>query len=411
MLSYSAEREPLRYNDGMRKLCFLILVLLLSGCAPRYYKGNLHTHSLWSDGADFPEMIAAWYKQHGYNFLAITEHDMLQEGEKWVDINAKDAGWPPRNESTRKALPVYAERFGKEWVQERREGERHLIRLRALGEYRDRFEQHGEFLFIMAEEITDKGGAHVNAFNLTSAILPRGGATTTERISNNLAAVAEQQQASRRPIIAVINHPNFLWALEAEEIALVPRARLFEVYNGHRMTNNEGDARHPSAEKFWDIMLTMRHERGLPPVYGVATDDAHEYRTYSDTISRPGRGWVMVRARELGPEALLAALSAGDFYASTGVTLESITSDDKRMRIRVAAEPGVTYTTTFIGTRVGSSNIGEVLAEVTGATAEYRFKGDERFVRAKIVSSRAQLDPIGGMRLGQQSAWVQPVIR
>ena len=36
----------------------------------RYYKGNIHTHSLWSDGNDFPEMIAEWYRTHGYNFLA-----------------------------------------------------------------------------------------------------------------------------------------------------------------------------------------------------------------------------------------------------------------------------------------------------------------------------------------------------
>ena len=32
-------------------------------------------------------MIAAWYKDHGYNFLGITEHNMLQEGEFWVDID------------------------------------------------------------------------------------------------------------------------------------------------------------------------------------------------------------------------------------------------------------------------------------------------------------------------------------
>ena len=29
----------------------------------RWWKGNIHTHSLWSDGNDFPEMIADWYKQ------------------------------------------------------------------------------------------------------------------------------------------------------------------------------------------------------------------------------------------------------------------------------------------------------------------------------------------------------------
>ncbi len=49
-----------------------------------YWKGNLHTHSLWSDGNDYPDMIADWYKTHGYQFLALTEHNLLAEGDKWA---------------------------------------------------------------------------------------------------------------------------------------------------------------------------------------------------------------------------------------------------------------------------------------------------------------------------------------
>ena len=40
----------------------------------QWFKGNLHTHTLWSDGDDFPEMVADWYRQHDYNFLALTDH-------------------------------------------------------------------------------------------------------------------------------------------------------------------------------------------------------------------------------------------------------------------------------------------------------------------------------------------------
>ena len=38
-----------------------------------WQKGNLHTHSLWSDGDDFPEMIIQWYKDNDYQFLALSE--------------------------------------------------------------------------------------------------------------------------------------------------------------------------------------------------------------------------------------------------------------------------------------------------------------------------------------------------
>ena len=47
---------------------------------PRWFKGNLHTHSLWSDGDDYPEMIADWYARHGYHFLALSDHNVLARG-------------------------------------------------------------------------------------------------------------------------------------------------------------------------------------------------------------------------------------------------------------------------------------------------------------------------------------------
>ena len=55
---------------------------------PRRYKGNLHTHSLWSDGDDYPEMIADWYKREGYHFLGISDHNVLQQGDRWFELKA-----------------------------------------------------------------------------------------------------------------------------------------------------------------------------------------------------------------------------------------------------------------------------------------------------------------------------------
>ena len=388
----------------------LAATLLAGGCtsAPvsdhgRWWKGNLHTHSLWTDGADFPEMIALWYQQHGYNFLAITEHDMLQQGTRWVDVNAKDAGWPPRNASARAALPGYIKQFSSGWVQERVEGEKHLVLLRDLAAYRSMFERPDSFLLLMGEEVTDKGGAHINAIHLEEAVRPRGGENTAARIRNNLEAIGST--------FAIVNHPNFIWALQPEDLAAIPDARFFEVYNGHRTVNNEGDSRHAGTERMWDIILTLRHKAGQPPIYGVATDDAHDFRSYGDTISMPGRGWVMVRAQRLTPESLINAMRSADFYASTGVTLTQLERNAERIRLQIAAEPGATYRTQFIGTRQESDKIGEVLLQVDGASAEYAFKGDERYVRAVVTSSRRRTDPVSGIALELERAWIQPVIR
>jgi hypothetical protein len=401
----------------MRRFSWIVLVLC-SACvsspdtqAERWWKGNLHSHSLWSDGKDFPEMIAAWYKEHGYHFLSLTEHDLLQQGERWVDINAPDPGWPPRNASTRQALPGYRERFAQTWVQEHVDSTRHLVRLRALNEYRHLFEEPNRFAFVVGEEITDRGGAHTNAFNLDAAILPRGGATTAERIRNNLNAVAEARRASTRPILAIVNHPNYVWALKAEELAAIADARLFEVYNGHRLVNNAGDSAHISTEVMWDLRLTTRHQTGGPPIFGVATDDAHEYAKFDEGVSMPGRGWVMVRSDRLTAEHLIAALDAGDFYASTGVTLRRIRRGTNRISIEIEPEAGVSYVTRFIGTRRDSNEVGATLAEVSGVSAGYDFRGDERYVRAVVISSKRHVDPITGALLDFEKAWIQPIMK
>ena len=83
---------------------------VLRPAGPTWYKGNLHTHSFWSDGDDFPEMIADWYKRQGYHFLGLSDHNVLAEGEKWVEVTEK--GFRPV------AVKKYRERFGPSWVED-----------------------------------------------------------------------------------------------------------------------------------------------------------------------------------------------------------------------------------------------------------------------------------------------------
>lgn len=401
-----------------------------AAAGPQWWKGNLHTHSLWSDGEDFPEMIAAWYRERGYHFVAFTEHDMLQEGERWVDVNAPDAGWPPRNASAKRALPGYVTRFGT-WVEERTDGAQHLVRLRPLSEYRHLFEEEGRFLLLMGEEITDREGAHVNVVEPASAVLPRGGAGPAERIRSNLRAVAVHEDSVGRRMLAFVNHPNFLWALTAEEIAAIPDARFFEVWNGHSMVHNDGDDLRAGTEKIWDVVLSLRAAAGLPLIMGIASDDAHHYRTFSDTVARPGRGWIEVRAERLAAEDLIAAVHAGDFIASTGVRVRDVYCSAGVFAVDVEEDVDASYRISFIGTRRGEPlhgtpvvtpdgeelrttlrygpGVGAVLDSEQGPRATYLLDGDELYVRARIVSSRPHVDPTTGSVLGRETAWTQPV--
>ena len=55
-----------------------------------WYKGNLHTHSLWSDGDDFPEMIIQWYKDNDYQFIALSDHNTIGDSEFWYEIRERE---------------------------------------------------------------------------------------------------------------------------------------------------------------------------------------------------------------------------------------------------------------------------------------------------------------------------------
>jgi hypothetical protein len=377
--------------------------------AERWYKGNTHTHTLWSDGNGAPELVADWYASRDYNFLVLSDHNLLSEGEKWFPIGA--------GRLTPEKVDQLKREFGDDWVKERTVDQKREMRLKTLSELQRKFGRPGEFTFIQGEEITDdfKGRpVHVNGVNLQKVIRPRKGATLRETLQNNIDAVMEQSRKFKKPMLAHVNHPNFQWGITPEDLASISGEQFFEVYNGHSGVRNQGDETHPSMELMWDIALCSRlRDLDLPVLYGLATDDSHEYFQFGLGKTNPGRGWVMVKARELSPDAIVKAMRRGDFYSSSGVSLLDIKHKmNSHLSVTIDAEEGLTYTTQFIGTRVDGDDlgqIGEVLFETTENPARYEFTGDELYVRAKVISPTDHPNPYAAG--DKQCAWVQPVTR
>jgi hypothetical protein len=398
--------------------------LPVADAKPEYRKGNLHTHSLWSDGDDFPEMIADWYKRHGYDFLALTDHNIIADAEKWVDAETT----PVR----KKAVEKYQARFGRNWLEWREEKGKKQVRLKPLREFRSLLEEPGKFLFVPAEEITAKFAkypVHMNGINLRDAIKPIEGANVTETIRANLKQAEEQSAKTTWPNVTFLNHPNFQWGVKAEEMIAAEELRYFEVFNGHSGVRNYGDETHAGCERIWDILLSVRLGKlGLPVVYGVATDDSHAYHEFAIGKTNPGRGWCMVRTQHLTAESLVRAMKSGDFYFSTGVTFDSLAKADGKLSLTIKAEPGVTYKTEFIATMKGaplesepmkdkdgkeldvtrkySDEIGKVVATSMEASPSYTFTGNELYVRAKVTSSKPHPNPYA--KGDTETAWTQP---
>lgn len=73
----------------MKKDCF--------GGPGQWYKGNLHSHTTNSDGHLTPAQAVALFRQYGYSFLCLSEHDYYTDyGPNWtVKISSYCPAWKP----------------------------------------------------------------------------------------------------------------------------------------------------------------------------------------------------------------------------------------------------------------------------------------------------------------------------
>ena len=243
----------------------------------------------------------------------------------------------------------------------------------------------GRFLVIKGEEVTDSFGdmsLHINGLDVNAPVPPQGGTSVVDVLQRNVDAIRKENG------IPHINHPNFRWSITREELQQVRNNRLFEIFNGHPQVNNGGGGGVAGLEEAWDAILT----NGML-LYGIAVDDAHTFKQPGNPdVAGPGRGWVAVRAARLEARALLEALERGDFYASTGVELADYQVTPQQMIVSVKATTFSKYRIQFIGKG------GRILREVTEPTATYDIRGDEGYLRARVLESNGRM------------AWGQPIL-
>ena len=338
---------PSRKHDFVLLLIFLLL--MASASTPglvasrsqssekarlNWYKGNTHTHTLNSDGDSTPDEVVRWYRENGYNFLVLTDHNFVTSVDGLNALHGADE----------------------------------------------------KFIVIRGEEVSDVFGKkpiHVNGLNVVRKVEPQGGKSVLDTIQRNVDAIRAAQGVPH------INHPNYEWAITADDLKQVRNDKLFEIYNGHHLVNNLGGGGVPGLEEVWDMILS-----GGKLLYGIAVDDAHTFKQpWNRKSAQPGRGWIVVRAAQLNAPAILQALERGDFYASTGVELADLAINEKEITISIKAEGASKYRIQFIG------RAGQVLQESISSPATYQFRGNELYVRAKVLESNGKM------------AWIQPVWR
>jgi hypothetical protein len=243
----------------------------------RFWRGNLHCHSTRSDGHLEPEEVCRRYRDEGYDFIALTDHFVGLFGYPITDTQ-------PQRGNGFTTLPG---------------AELHSGPM-----------ANGELWHLLAVGLPETfAPSHTPSFEPVAE----------QETGPELAARARQAGA-----FVAIAHPEWSGLTEADALS-IEAAHAVEVYNhGCAVEVDRGRG-------FHTLDRLLEAGRRLTC---VATDDAH--------FAGPDHfgGWVMVRAEENEPEALLTALKAGHMYSSTGPQIHAIHWEEAA--VEVECSPAIT---------------------------------------------------------------------
>lgn len=294
----------------------------------RFWRGNLHTHSTRSDGVLEPAEVCRRYRAEGYDFIALTDHFVGFFGYPIVDTT------PYRGDGFTTILGA----------------ELHSGAMR-----------NGELWHILAVGLPpDFAPGDAPGFR------PVAGQETGPEIAARARAAGA---------FVAIAHPQ--WSgLTLEDARSLDAAHAVEVYNhGCAVGADRADG-----FAIADLLLSQGRDLSL-----CATDDAHF--TEPDHFG----GWVMVRAPQNTPEALLAALKAGDYYSSQGPELRAIEITDRTVTVRCSA------VVTVLVQGAGCAAIAHHGASMTRATMSLDRFSDAGWFRITVIDAagrRAWSNPI-----------------
>lgn len=339
----------------------------------KWYRGNTHSHTELCGHADSsPGHVAKWYLDHGYNFLVLSEHN------KFID---------PKNV----VLPN---------------------------------PRRSDFILIPGQEITGAQSVHTTALNVKEVIPwnfdhPEKWRIVQEHIDLVSAAGGK----------AIVNHPRWKLTLGHDEFKEVERMEFFELYNGSPDSHNFDESDGEGMESIWDKLLSEGKK-----VYGVASDDAHQFKTRRLEDSTPGTGWIMVFSPKLDSDVIVNSMAKGDFYATSGLVLGEIIRSNEKYVVKaddkaslemlkkdyiighkiILAKTGaglnskqtfkksypLGWTVEFIGPH------GEIFQTTHGPKADYSPKKILKYLRAKITYVRQTQKGVEAFY-----AWTQPLFQ
>ena len=405
-------------------------------------KGALHCHTLWSDGNALPEAVIQYHLDKGYDFVCLSDHNIVPDDENvYLPVRPEAGRWPQdlavkEYERCKKILPEGC-------LEEKDVSYRKFVRLKTYSQLKKEWEKEGKFLLVPGSEITTGGESfnipgrihalHFNTFNLEKSFPVPTGGTALELTEKALDLYNTEKKENN---FFMFNHPFYvMWDGDPRVLMELDEIIFFE-------HNNTDSAPVPEnwiykREQYWDFVLAHRIHRGKNLLYGTSTSDAHYYDLESEGKSGYfDTGFVMVNCEEeFTIENIVKSMKKGDFYASTGTLLQEITFDENSGTLYVKAEKeeDLDYKIDFIVTKKDfdksfiikefpfeekpyfsrtlpliPENVGIVAKSIKDVEGSYTLEEDDLYVRCMVTSSRRGRIRKSTIYPMYETAWTQP---
>lgn len=261
----------------------------------KFYKANLHMHTTVSDGRMTPQETKEAYMNHGYSVVAYTDHEALVPHTELTDENF--VAITSYEVATNNGITPIDFKFEKTYHM-------NLYSKDPAKDVSPVFNM--ELLWIpKVLEHMSKEAQEVD--------WPRE--YTIESMNKLIERVREDG------FLVCLNHPN--WSLQNyPDYSGLKGLWAVECYNG---AANHGYPE--NMQPIDDLLHEGQH------VFPVAADDSHGSK---EGLECCFGGWVMIKAEKLDYATIMDALEKGDFYASTGPSIEELYLEDGKLHIKTS---------------------------------------------------------------------------
>lgn len=314
----------------------------------RFYKANLHSHSIISDGKLTPPEAKKLYKSRGYSVLALTDHDvMIPHGE----LSDRDflflSGYELEfKESTTFGTP-----------------------------------RHCHLTMIAPEENAPMAAAHRTKYLYGNSrdwirktrILDTDADFEREYTPESINRAVSLARA--RGYFVTYNHPA--WSMESfSDISSYKNLSAIEITNANSRLQGFPEEN----SQLYDALLRKGHRVGI-----IAADDNHNEYPATSRACDSFHAYTVIKAKELSYSAIFEALTKGNYYASEAPEIRALYYEDGSVHLKCSPAESITFNTatrhTAHFTRRGFDSLGE---------AVFTPLPDDGYVRITVTDSKGK---------------------